>query len=187
MLGSRAAALLQLWLAMVVAWRAWIKVSSLPLLLPFAPPNQKSHPPSSISTTSWLSCSSSSPFLFSPSFLLLLGFYQDFLILVLVLVRIIVDLLACAMDLLLCFTWVNLYGLICWFLLCLWFASPLPPLPFILKQLWASSLLVLVGLCRWLCCRPSPEFEDFKFSPIGASFIYVLGSSLMSTGEASLP
>ena len=187
MLGSRTAALLQLWLAMVVAWRAWIKVSSLPLLLPFAPPNQKSHPPSSISTASWLNCSSFSPFLFSPSFLLLLCFYQDFLILVLVLVRIIVDLLACAMDLLLCFTWVNLYGLICWFLLCLWFASPLPPLPFILKQLWASSLLVLVGLCRWLCCRPSPEFEDFKFSPIGASFIYILGSSLMSTGEASLP
>ena len=55
------------------------------------------------------------PFLFSCSFLLLLGFYLDFLILVFVLVRIMVDLIACAVDLLLLFTGVNLCGLICWF------------------------------------------------------------------------
>ena len=50
------------------------------------------------------------PFLFSYSFLLLLGFYLDFLILVFVLVRIMVDLIACAVDLLL-FSRVNLCGL----------------------------------------------------------------------------
>jgi len=33
----------------------------LALLLPFAPPDKKYHPPSSISTTSWLRSSSSSP------------------------------------------------------------------------------------------------------------------------------
>ena len=55
------------------------------------------------------------PFLFSYSFLLLLGFYLDFLILVFVLVRIMVDLIACAVDLLLFFIGVNLCGLICWF------------------------------------------------------------------------
>ena len=55
------------------------------------------------------------PFLFFYSFLLLLGFYLDFLVLVFVLVRIMVDLIACAVDLLLFFIGVNLCGLICWF------------------------------------------------------------------------
>ena len=36
-----------------------------------------------------------------------------------------------------------------------------------------------MGLCHWLCCRPSPEFEDFKFSPIDTSFIYVLESPVL--------
>ena len=114
-LGGRAAAPLLLWLAVVVAGRAWIKVRFLALFLPFASPDQKSHPPSSISTTSWLSSSSSSPSSFFYSFLLLLGFYLDFLILVFVLVRIMVDLIACDVDLLLFFTGVNQCGLICWF------------------------------------------------------------------------
>ena len=65
-LGGRAAAPLLLWLAVVAARRGWIKVCFLALLLPFAPPDQKSHPPSSISTVSWLSSFSPSPFFLPP-------------------------------------------------------------------------------------------------------------------------
>jgi len=86
-----------------------------------------------------------------------------------------VDLLACAVDLLLFFTGVNLCGLICWFFL--WH--------FLLKQPWASSLWVPMGLWHWLCCRLSPEFEHFTFLPIGATFIYVLGSPVLLFNNAS--
>ena len=115
------------------------------------------------------------PFLFFYSFLLLLGFYLDFLILVFVLVRIMLDLLACVVDLLLFFTEVNLCGLICWFLLC----------HFLLMQPWASSLWVPMGLWCWFCCRPSSEFEHLTFSPIGSTFIYVLGSPVLVFNNAS--
>ena len=114
-LGGSAAAPLLLWLAVVVAGRAWIKVCFLALLLPFAPPDKKI--PSSFLHFHHLMAQLFLflPFLFSYFFLLLLGFYLDFLILVFVLVRIMVDIIACAVDLLLLFTGVNLCGLICWF------------------------------------------------------------------------
>ena len=121
------------------------------------------------------------PFLFSYSFLLLLGFYLDFLILVFVLVRIMVDLIACAVDLLLFFTGVNLCGLICWFLL--WH--------FLLKQLWASSLWVPIVYDVGCVVGFLLNLSILHFYPLAPLSSMSLGhrywSSTMPLGEASLP
>ena len=78
----------------------WLQGSSLPLLLLFALPNQ-------ISST-WLGSSTSFFFLLPLFFLLLLlGFYLNLLILVFIFVRVTVDLLARAADLLMFITLVN--------------------------------------------------------------------------------
>jgi len=80
-----------------------------------------------------------------------------------------VYLLACVVNLLLFFAGVNLCGLICWFLL--WH--------FLLKQLWASSLWVPIVYDVGCVVGLLSEFEHFTFLPIGATFIYVLGSPVL--------